>query len=82
MTSTLQSPPALLAGEGLPRFEAITPDQVRAHIPELLSGLQAELDRLETDLAAAAASGRPLGWAEVMDPLQRLGERLRWSWGW
>ncbi|MCP9929558.1 M3 family metallopeptidase [Cyanobium sp. AMD-g] len=81
MTSTLQSPPALLAGEGLPRFEAITPDQVRAHIPELLSGLQAELDRLETDLAAAAASGRPLGWAEVMDPLQRLGERLRWSWG-
>lgn len=81
MTSTLQSPPALLAGEGLPRFEAITPDQVRAHIPELLSGLQAELDRVETDLAAAAAAARPLSWAEVMDPLQRLGERLRWSWG-
>ncbi len=81
MTSTLQSPPALLAGEGLPRFEAITPDQVRAHIPELLSGLQAELDRVETDLAAAAAAERPLSWAEVMDPLQRLGERLRWSWG-
>lgn len=81
MTSTLQSPPALLAGEGLPRFEAITPDQVRAHIPELLSGLQAELERLETDLAAAAAAARPLSWAEVMDPLQRLGERLRWSWG-
>lgn len=81
MTSTLQSPPALLAGEGLPRFEAITPDQVRAHIPELLSGLQAELDRVETDLAAAAAAARPLSWAEVMDPLHRLGERLRWSWG-
>ncbi|MCT0208160.1 M3 family metallopeptidase [Synechococcus sp. CS-1332] len=81
MTSTLQSPPALLAGEGLPRFEAITPDQVRAHIPELLSGLEAELDRVETDLAAAAAAARPLSWAEVMDPLQRLGERLRWSWG-
>ena len=81
MTSTLQSPPALLAGEGLPRFEAITPDQVRAHIPELLSGLQAELERVETDLAAAAFAARPLSWAEVMDPLQRLGERLRWSWG-
>jgi oligopeptidase A len=81
MTSTLQSPPALLAGEGLPRFEAITPDQVRAHIPELLSGLQAELERVETDLAAAASAARPLSWAEVMDPLQRLGERLRWSWG-
>lgn len=81
MTSTLQSPPALLAGKGLPRFEAITPDQVRAHIPELLSDLAAELDRLEAGLAAAAAAGRNLGWAEVMDPLHRLGERLRWSWG-
>ncbi|MCP9834573.1 MULTISPECIES: M3 family metallopeptidase [unclassified Cyanobium] len=81
MTSTLQSPPALLAGEGLPRFEAITPDQVRAHIPELLNGLQAELDRVEADLAAATSAARPLTWAEVMDPLHRLGERLRWSWG-
>ncbi|MEA5390407.1 M3 family metallopeptidase [Cyanobium gracile UHCC 0139] len=81
MTTTLQSPPALLAGEGLPRFEAITPDQVVAHIPALLSTLQAELDRLEADLAAAASEGRSLGWAEVMDPLHRLGERLRWSWG-
>ncbi len=81
MTTTLQSPPALLAGEGLPRFEAITPDQVVAHIPALLSTLQAELDRLEADLAAAAAEGRNLAWAEVMDPLHRLGERLRWSWG-
>ncbi len=81
MTSTLQSPPALLAGEGLPRFEAITPDQVRAHIPELLGELEAELDRLEAGLAATAAAGRNLGWAEVMDPLHRLGERLRWSWG-
>ena len=81
MTTTLHSPPALLAGEGLPRFEAITPDQVVAHIPALLSTLQAELDRLEADLAAAAAEGRNLAWAEVMDPLHRLGERLRWSWG-
>lgn len=81
MTTTLQSPPALLAGEGLPCFEAITPDQVVAHIPALLSTLQAELDRLEADLAAAAAEGRNLAWAEVMDPLHRLGERLRWSWG-
>ena len=81
MTTTLQSPPALLAGEGLPRFEAITPDQVTAHIPELLRGLQAGLDQVEADLAAAAAAARPLSWAEVMDPLQRLGERLRWSWG-
>ncbi|KEF43287.1 MAG: peptidase M3 [Cyanobium sp. CACIAM 14] len=83
MSSTLQSPPALLAGEGLPRFEAITPEQVSEHMPELLLHLEAELDAVEAALAArlAAAGGEPLGWAEVMDPLHRLGERLRWSWG-
>ena len=81
MTTTLQSPPALLAGKGLPRFEAITPDQVVEHMPELLKRLQAELDGVEATLATATREGRRLSWAEVMDPLQRLGERLRWSWG-
>ena len=73
--------PALLAGEGLPAFEAITPDQVNRHIPELLTQLEADLDQLEATLALSLAQNRPLGWHEVMDPLHRLGERLRWSWG-
>jgi oligopeptidase A len=73
--------PALLAGEGLPSFDAITPDQVSSHIPELLSQLECELDQLEATLALALEQERPLGWHEVMDPLHRLGERLRWSWG-
>ena len=80
MTVTLE-PPALLAGEGLPRFEAITPDQIQAHIPELLSQLESELAHLEASFAAALADGHPLAWHAVMDPLHRLGERLRWSWG-
>ena len=80
MTLTLE-PPALLAGEGLPRFEAITPDQIETHIPELLSQLEAERLTLEARFTAALEEGRPLGWHEVMDPLHRLGERLRWSWG-
>ncbi|MFM9110582.1 MAG: M3 family metallopeptidase [Prochlorococcaceae cyanobacterium] len=28
-----------------------------------------------------AEEATPLTWVEVMEPLQRLGERLRWSWG-
>ena len=80
MSASLERP-ALLAGEGLPTFEAITPDQVTSHIPELLSQLEIELDQLEATLAQALEQGRPLGWHEVMDPLHRLGERLRWSWG-
>jgi oligopeptidase A len=81
MTSTLLSPPALLVGEGFPVFEAITPEQVERHIPELLAQLEAELDRIERHLAEVGASPRLLGWDEVMDPLHRLGERLQWSWG-
>ena len=73
--------PPLLQGEGLPPFEAITPEQVRDHIPALLEDLESELEALETRLEAALGEQRPLGWHEVMEPLQRLEERLRWSWG-
>ncbi|MEB3321521.1 MAG: M3 family metallopeptidase [Synechococcaceae cyanobacterium] len=81
MSTTLEASPALLQGEGLPRFEAITPDQVDRHMPELMAQLEAQLAALESALAQALTAGRPLDWAEVMDPLHRLGERLRWSWG-
>jgi oligopeptidase A len=80
MTVTLE-PPALLVGEGLPHFEAITPDQIERHIPELLAQLDAELVSLEAAFTAALEAGHPLEWHGVMDPLHRLGERLRWSWG-
>jgi oligopeptidase A len=73
----------LLRGEGLPPFEAITPDQVDTAIPLLLEQLNTELSQGEAQLERrlAEAGGAPLTWAEVMDPLHLLGERLRWSWG-
>ena len=80
MSVTLE-PPALLAGEGLPQFQAITPDQIQLHIPELLAELESELSTLEAKFAAALEQGHPLAWHGVMDPLHRLTERLRWSWG-
>ena len=80
MSVTLE-PPALLAGEGLPQFQAITPDQIQQHIPALLSQLESELSSLEQLFSASLEQGRPLTWHEVMDPLHRLTERLRWSWG-
>ena len=78
------TPSALLRGEGLPEFEAITPELVETSIPELLKELQAELNALEAFLEQRldqAAADRPIRWSELMDPLQHLGERLRWSWG-
>jgi oligopeptidase A len=81
MSSSTAALPEILRGEGLPNFEAITPDAVSEHIPQLIEELDAELTALEQRLGSALESGAPLGWSAVMDPLQRLGERLRWSWG-
>ncbi len=85
MTPSASTSFPLLAGEGLPPFEAITPEQVRQAIPLLLEQLNGELSaleaRLEQRLSAASGGGQPLGWSEVMEPLHHLGERLRWSWG-
>ncbi|MCP9882557.1 M3 family metallopeptidase [Cyanobium sp. Alchichica 3B3-8F6] len=71
----------LLAGQGLPQFEAITPEQVEQGIPALLDALNSELTALETKLEQRLAEATPLAWDELMDPLHHLGERLRWSWG-
>ena len=85
MTSSGPSTLPLLAGEGLPPFEAITAEQVEQAIPLLLEHLNSELTSLERQLeqrlSGHSGSGGPLGWAEVMEPLHHLGERLRWSWG-
>ena len=81
MSSSTAIRPEILRGEGLPQFEAITPGAVSAHIPELIEELGRELTALEGQLSQALESGTPLSWDTVMDPLQRLGERLRWSWG-
>ncbi len=50
-------------------------------IPALIEDLHASLTALEERLATRLREATPLGWEEVMDPLQRMGERLRWSWG-
>ena len=82
MSSSAVALPEILRGEGLPAFAAITPEAVTAHIPGLISELETELSALEQRLDAQLADGDAgLSWAAVMDPLQRLGERLRWSWG-
>ena len=81
MSSSTAALPEILRGEGLPKFEAITPEAVSTHIPQLIQELDAELTSLEAQLGSDLESGTPLSWNAVIDPLQRLGERLRWSWG-
>ena len=78
MTETI-SP--LLRGEGLPDFSAITPDRVSQDIPQLLEQLDQAFTELEQSLDGALSQQAPLSWDSVMQPLQAIGERLRWSWG-
>ena len=71
----------LLRGEGLPRFDAIDPEQVNQEIPALLISLNDQLEMLETSLQQRLSNASPLSWEELMPSLHQLGERLRWSWG-
>ena len=68
----------LLKGEGLPDYQAITPEAVSQGMPWLLEQLEAELARIEASLNSPSEA---LRWDELMPPMQQLGERLRWSWG-
>jgi len=73
--------PALLAGQGLPDYQAITPEDVRESIPTLLRHLSDQFETHEAVLNQRLDDSSPLTWDEVMVPLHRIGEQLRWSWG-
>ena len=77
MPQTLSPSAELLRGEGLPNYQAISPEAVGEAMPQLLAELEQQLEALETSLKQGGSSS----WDQLMGPLQRLGERLRWSWG-
>ena len=63
----------LLTGQGLPPFPEITPAQVVPAITELLAEANAALTQLEANIIPT--------WAGLVEPLDRLGEGIEWSWG-
>ncbi|MFM2064550.1 MAG: hypothetical protein RLZZ507_4221 [Cyanobacteriota bacterium] len=71
-TATISQSP-LLQGVGLPQFADITPEQVEPAFKHLLTELQKQLAILE-------ASVQP-SWSGLVEPLEKLTERLYWSWG-
>jgi len=70
--STITDNP-LLIGKGLPPFDAIKPEQVEPAFAELLTKLEAELAQLEANVQPT--------WSGLVEPLDRLNDPLRWSWG-
>ncbi len=63
----------LLQGQGLPPFPEIAPEQVVPAITELLAEANANLTQLEANIIPT--------WAGLVEPLDRLTERIEWSWG-
>ncbi|HCF29571.1 MAG TPA: peptidase M3 [Cyanobacteria bacterium UBA11049] len=63
----------LLIGKGLPPFATIKPEHVEPAMTQLLAELETELTNLESTVQST--------WSGLVEPLDRLTERLRWSWG-
>ena len=69
------------AGEApdLPTWSSITAEHVKPAITAALAAANAEIDAIEKRLAEAESP--PSTWAELMDPLERLSEKLSRPWG-
>ncbi|HEY9725912.1 MAG TPA: M3 family metallopeptidase [Chroococcales cyanobacterium] len=63
----------LLIGKGLPPFEAIQAEHIVPGLTQLLAELDEELVNLEHQVTPT--------WSGLVEPLDRLSERLTWSWG-
>ncbi|MCG9893594.1 MAG: M3 family metallopeptidase [Thermosynechococcaceae cyanobacterium MS004] len=72
-TPTLTQSNPLLIGKGLPPFDQVKPEHVVPAMTQLLSELEDSLAQLE-------ATVQPT-WKGLVEPLQALEERIRWSWG-
>ena len=69
------------AGEApdLPKWSSITAEHVKPAITAAVAAANAEIDAIEKRLALAESP--PSTWAELMDPLERLSEKLSRPWG-
>ena len=66
----------LLDQSGLPRFDRIRIEHVVPGMKALLGELEAELHAVEKSIEETDAS-----WEALIEPLERIGDRLGYSWG-
>ncbi len=67
---------SLLESAGLPAWDRIRPEHVEPAIREVLG----ELGRALCDLEALLEAGGELDWTSIVEPLERLGDRLERPW--
>jgi len=66
--------------EGLPEFKKFTPKDIDIEFPILIKKLEDDFVKLES-LLCSFNNENKLSWDSVMDPIVRINEELRWSWG-
>ncbi len=72
-TNTTITKNPLLIGQGLPPFAEIKPEHVVPAMTQLLAEVDQELTALEAQVQPT--------WKSLVEPLDRLSDRLTWSWG-
>ncbi len=65
--------------EGLPNFNQFTPERIEKEFPILLEKLNSDFNYIETKFSSM--NNENLNWENVMNPLNKINEELRWSWG-
>jgi oligopeptidase A len=68
---TINNP--LLIGQGLPPFNEIRVEHVVPAIEQLLATVDTQLTAIEKNIVPT--------WAGLVEPLDRLSEKLNWAWG-
>ncbi len=72
-TNAIISESPLLKGSGLPPFGEIKPEDVVPAFNQLLAELDKELGTIEAHVETT--------WSGLVEPLEKLTQRLNWSWG-
>ncbi len=66
--------------EGLPDFIQFTPERIEKEFPNLLEKLNSDFNDIEIQFSSYVKKDH-LNWENVMNPLNKINEELRWSWG-
>ena len=66
--------------EGLPVFNQFTPERIEKEFPVLLEKLELDFNDIETKFSSLIIN-KNVDWENVMNPLNKINEELRWSWG-
>ena len=71
----------LFTCKGLPDFQKFTPENIQNQFPKLLKILEEDFKDIETFFTSRNDNNSYLNWEEIMYPLNKINEDLRWSWG-